>query len=156
MVEYYLLAFKKYANFSGRARRKEFWWFYAANMIVTAIFNILLTISGGASMFSLLTGDADINFFAIIVIILSSIYNLAIFVPTLALTVRRFHDIGKSGWYYLIVVGACILMIIPIIGWIAGLGLLIWYLVMMCQDSQIGDNQYGADPKAAERGNMAV
>jgi len=68
--------------------------------------------------------------------LLSILYALAVFVPGLAVSVRRLHDIGKSGWYYFII-------LIPIAG-------PIWFLVLMCTDSQPGDNQYGPNPKGAK------
>lgn len=54
-------------------------------------------------------------------------------IPTIAVSVRRMHDIGKSGWWVLIA-------FVPLIGWI-------WYLILCCTDSQPGDNQYGPNPK---------
>lgn len=68
--------------------------------------------------------------------ILSGLYSLAVFVPSLAVCVRRLHDIGKSGWWFLI-------CLIPLIG-------VIWVLVLLCKDSQCEANQWGANPKIAQ------
>ena len=67
---------------------------------------------------------------------LLSIYNLVVFLPTLAVTVRRFHDVGKSGWNYF-------WFLLPIVGWIM---ILVW----LCRDSQRGPNRFGPDPKAPD------
>ena len=112
-----------YANFSGRARRSEFWYFTLFHMII--IYAPLLLFGGlmGAS-------GAEPSMIPMIFIL---IYILATFIPSLAVVVRRLHDTGKSGWMLLI-------GIIPLIGSIA-------LLVFYCQDSQAGDNQWGPNPK---------
>lgn len=108
--------FSKYATFTGRARRSEFWYFILLSVIAGAVIGNL----------SLLLGE-DFGR------ILSSIWDLAILVPTLAVTWRRLHNIGKSGaWYFIILV--------PLVGAII---VLIW----LSKDSQPGDNQYGPNPK---------
>ena len=112
-----------YANFSGRARRSEFWYFSLFHMIF--IYGPLLLFGGLLGGF-----DAEPSMIPMIFIM---IYVLATFIPGLAVSVRRLHDTGKSGWMLLI-------GIIPLIGSIA---LLIFY----CQDSQAGSNQWGPNPK---------
>lgn len=111
---------KKYATFTGRARRSEFWYFYLFNMIIGFSLNILMSAFIGSSMY-------------MITMVILYLYSLAVFVPNLAVTVRRFHDIGKSGWNIL-------WAILPIIGAIL---LLIWFI----KDSAKGENKYGASPK---------
>ncbi len=120
-MNWYLEALKKYAVFSGRARRKEYWMFALFNLIITIVASII-----DSTVF----GTAFDGFGP-----LYSIYTLAVLIPALAVSVRRLHDIGKSGWFLLIV-------FIPIIG-------AIWLLVLTCTDSQSGDNPYGPNPKAA-------
>ena len=103
----------KYATFSGRARRSEYWWFYLAYVIayiVAAIIDGLLGITA-----------------------LTLIVSLGLLIPTLAVGVRRLHDIGKSGWWLLI-------GLIPLVGAIV-------LLVFACQDSRRGTNQWGPSPK---------
>ena len=113
---WYMAVLKKYAVFSGRARRKEYWMFYLMNLLVACAIAIVETIAGVQS-----PGP------------LSIVYSVAIFIPALALAVRRLHDTGRSGWWLLI-------GLLPIIGAIV-------LLFMVLQDSQPGENQYGPNPK---------
>jgi len=111
---------KKYACFSGRARRQEYWLFVLFNIIAGIIIGV---ISG------VLVGVTKVTAFAY----LGSIYNLAVLIPGFAVLFRRLHDIGKSGWWWLI-------GLIPFVGWIV-------LIVFCCLDSQPGENQYGPNPK---------
>ena len=111
---------KKYACFSGRARRKEYWLFVLFNFIAAFVVGFI----GGV-----LAGATGVEAFAY----LGAIYNLAVLLPGFGVFVRRMHDIGRSGWWWLIA-------FIPIIGWIV-------LIVFCCLDSQPGDNQYGPNPK---------
>ena len=114
LVNYYVGCLKNYANFNGRARRKEYWMFVLANMIVSFVVGFIVGLVGAPEF-------------------IAYIYSLAVLVPGIAVCVRRLHDIGKSGvWYFI--------NFIPCIG-------SIWLLVLMCQDSMPGDNEYGANPK---------
>lgn len=90
---------ENYCNFSGRASRSEFWWFYLFNIILSAVIGIVFCWSENAM--NIATG----------------LVNLALLLPSLGLAVRRLHDIDKSGWWIFI-------SLIPIIGWIL---LIIWY-----------------------------
>lgn len=119
-MNWYLAVLKNYTGFNGRARRKEYWLF--------ALFNLIF--SFGAIWLDNLAGTAmpDLGYGPIY-----GIYLLAILIPGLAVSVRRLHDIGKSGW--MLLVG-----IIPIIG-------ALWLLILMCTDSDAGENQYGTNPK---------
>ncbi len=114
-MNYYLEVFKKYTVFSGRARRSEYWYFTLFNFIVSII---LAVISG-------IVGDKYS--------LLGIVYALVVFIPGIAVSVRRLHDVGKSGWMLLI-------SLIPFVG-------AIWLLVLMCTDGDIGDNEYGPNPK---------
>lgn len=118
-IEAIKTVFTKYADFSGRARRSEYWYFTLFNAAV----NFLLGVLQQA------TGDGDFNIFGII----SGLFALVVLVPSLALCWRRLHDIGKSGTSYL-------LILIPIVG-------VILILVWACRDSQPGENVYGPNPK---------
>lgn len=119
-MNWYLKVLKQYADFSGRARRKEYWMFALFNIIFIIIAMILDNILGTTA------GELPYGVFYFL-------YVLAIFIPGLAVSVRRLHDVGKSGWMYLIV-------LIPLIG-------AIWLLVLMVTDSISGENQYGPNPK---------
>ena len=111
---------KKYACFSGRARRQEYWLFVLFNAIAGIIINVI----GGV-----LAGATGVDAFAF----LGAIYNLAVLIPGFAVFFRRLHDTGRSGWWWLI-------LFIPIVG-------VIVILVFCCLDSQPGENQYGPNPK---------
>lgn len=119
-MNWYLKVLKQYADFNGRARRKEYWMFVLFNLIFSVIAMILDNVFGIA-MEGIGYGP------------LYGIYLLAIILPSLAVAVRRLHDIGKSGWMILIT-------LIPLIGGI-------WLLVLLATDSNPGDNQYGPNPK---------
>ncbi len=119
-MNWYLAVLKNYAGFSGRARRKEYWMFTLFNMIFVIVAMILDNVLGIA-----IEGMGYGPIYGL--------YFLAIIIPGLAVTVRRLHDVGKSGWMYLII-------FIPIIG-------VIWLLVLLATDSNLGENQYGANPK---------
>ncbi len=120
-MNWYLDAWKNYANFQGRARRKAFWMFALFNIIAIVV---LTSVEG----FIGLRGDGSYG-------ILSGLYSLAVILPAIALAVRRLHDTGRSGWWILI-------GLIPLVGPIV---LLVFYV----QDSQPGANQYGPNPKGA-------
>ena len=112
-------AFTKYAQFSGRSRRKEFWLFYLMLMIATVVLtgvDILIGTFDSVSGFGLLSG----------------IFTLAIIVPSLAVSVRRLHDTNRTGWWLL-------LSIIPILGTIV-------LVVFWCLRGTQGQNDYGDDP----------
>ncbi len=110
-MNWYVKCLQQYADFNGRARRTEYWMFTLVNSIIV----IVLSIIG--------------------IKLLSSLYGLAVLIPGLAVAVRRLHDIGKSGWMYL-------LMLIPLIGWI-------WLIILFCQDGEAEANQWGENPKKA-------
>ena len=115
----------KYVDFSGRARRSEFWYFVLFNVLVSIVTSILDSILGT---------DYDTGSGGVI----GTIVGLGLFLPSIAVAARRLHDIGKSGWWQL-------LGIIPIVGWII---VIIWY----CTDSRPGDTQYGPNPKTGPSG----
>jgi len=119
-MNWYLKVLKQYADFNGRARRKEYWIFILFN-ILFAVVAIILDNVLGLAMEEMGYGP------------LYGLYVVAMFIPGLAVAVRRLHDIGKSGWMILIA-------FIPLIG-------AIWLLVLLATDSNVGENQYGANPK---------
>jgi uncharacterized membrane protein YhaH (DUF805 family) len=121
----------KYAVFSGRARRSEYWWFVLANGIVS---NILYFVTIGPAYQKALNDSDFSNFSFGVGGMVYSLYALAIFLPSLAVMVRRLHDTGRSGWYYWMV-------LIPF----AGIFIVLYYLI---QEGTNGANAYGADPKA--------
>jgi uncharacterized membrane protein YhaH (DUF805 family) len=127
---------QNYAQFAGRASRAEFWLFVLAQVIITFVF-FLLGI-GAAGLGVLLHSDTVTNDGLITVVVLYLLYRIALIVPDLAVSVRRLHDTGKSGWWYLI-------CLVPYVG---GLVLFIFFIL----DSQPGPNQWGPHPYGL--GNM--
>lgn len=123
MLEWYLKVVKEnYANFEGRARRSEYWYFVLVNLLISIVLGVIDYVIG-----------SDIG-------IIRGIYSLAVLVPSIAVAVRRLHDIGKSGWFLFVV-------LIPIAG-------AIWLLVMLCKEGDTGPNEYGADPKNPNYGEF--
>jgi uncharacterized membrane protein YhaH (DUF805 family) len=105
-MNYYFKVLQNYATFTGRARRSEYWYFFLFNMIIAFV----LGIAGGMMKTT----------------ILSNIYSLAVLIPSIAVGVRRMHDVGKSGWYVLI----------PI-----------YNLILALTEGDSFDNEYGENPK---------
>ena len=108
-MNYYFKVWKNYATFSGRARRSEYWYFHLLNVII---------------IYGLAHIDKSLNSNT-----LCPIYELAVLVPMLAVSARRTHDVGKSGWFYFI----------PI-----------YDIILACTDGYRGRNEYGSDPKAGQ------
>jgi uncharacterized membrane protein YhaH (DUF805 family) len=106
-MNYYLHVLQNYATFTGRARRSEYWYF----ALFSTIISIVLMMVGAWMNLSMI----------------SNLYSIAVLLPSIAVGVRRMHDVGKSGWFILI----------PI-----------YNLVLACTEGTQGDNEYGADPKA--------
>jgi len=119
---YYVKCLKNYANFNDRARRKEYWAFVLFNMIISfavAFFGVMLF---GEEYWDDVYG----------LDVLYLLYSLAVFIPSLAVLCRRFHDTGRSGWSWLWVF--TIIGIVPVFIW-------------LCSDSQYCENEYGPCPK---------
>ena len=105
-MDYYLSALQDYASFNGRASRSEYWYFLLFNLIIAFLFTII----GIAAEMPLI----------------SPLYTAAVLLPAVGVSIRRMHDVGKSGWYILI----------PI-----------YNLILACTEGEKGANQYGPDPK---------
>jgi uncharacterized membrane protein YhaH (DUF805 family) len=146
MIEWYKkVVFENYANFSGRARRSEYWYYHLANFIISAI---------TMSIDKLLELKFGINL----------LYGVVVFIPGLSVAVRRLHDIGKSGWILLI---SYIAIIICAVGLVLGMltlgsssfsiwfaipiivmvAICIWMIVLFVTEGDDGKNKYGSDPK---------
>jgi len=119
-MNWYIEALKKYAVFSGRARRREYWFFVLFSVIVTVVLTFIDNMIG---LYDMETGVG----------LLSAIYSLAVLIPSIAVGVRRLHDTNRTGWWLLI-------SLIPAIGVIV---LFIFFVL----DSHPGDNEYGPNPK---------
>ncbi len=113
----------KYTDFSGRARRAEYWMF----TLIYSIIRIVLVI------ISLMIENETAY---LVIRMIDAIFSLAIIIPTISITVRRLHDIGKSGYWYFI-------SFITLIGGI-------WMLILLVTDSDYGTNEWGPNPKYQE------
>jgi uncharacterized membrane protein YhaH (DUF805 family) len=111
-MEYMLMPLKKFADFNGRARRKEYWMFIL-------FFNIISIPVKKLDELFFSTSEGGDN-------VLESILIITFFIPILAVIIRRMHDVGKSGWYFLI----------PI-----------YNLILALTEGEKGFNEYGPDPK---------
>ena len=123
-MEWFLLAWTRAADFTGRSRRSEYWYFQLFNglvFVVLVVFGILFAKTGGSVQ---------------AIIFPCGVYSLLSYVPSLSCTVRRLHDTGRSGWWY------CI-SFIPLIGAII-------LLIFLITDSDQGWNEYGHNPKSPE------
>lgn len=113
-MEWYLAVLNKYAVFSGRARRKEYWMFFVCNLIIAIIIGFIEGLLGSSGVVGI-------------------IYSLAVLIPSIAVSVRRLHDTGKSAWWLLI-------GLIPILGFIV-------LLIFMALEGKDEDNDFGENPK---------
>ena len=121
---WYLEALKKYAVFGGRSRRKEYWYFVLFSLIVSLILSAIDALLG--------TFSSSTN-----VGLLGGIYGLAIIIPSIAVSVRRLHDIDRTGWWVLI-------SLVPVIGTLV-------LLVFAVLAGTPGQNRFGPNPKASGR-----
>ena len=133
-MEYMFLPLKRYADFSGRSRRKEYWMFALFLLVLNVALSIVLSVVAGGAAVAGGDGGALAALGGSLLLLL--IIGLAFLVPSIAVAVRRFHDQDKSGWFVL-------LGLIPYVGFII-------VLVMMCLEGTKGPNRYGPDPKAGE------
>ena len=119
---WYLQALKKYAVFGGRSRRKEYWYFVLFSLIVSLVLSAVDALLGTLSSYT------NVG-------LLGGIYGLAIIIPTIAVSVRRLHDIDRTGWWVLI-------SLVPVIGTIV-------LLVFAVLEGTPGQNRFGPNPKAS-------
>lgn len=119
-MNWYLKVLRQYADFNGRARRKEYWMFVLINIM------FMLVAMGFDNMLSIDFGGAGYGPIYLI-------YSLALVIPSFAVGIRRLHDTGRSGWMML-------LSLIPLIGQI-------WLIVLFATEGNPGVNEYGSNPK---------
>jgi uncharacterized membrane protein YhaH (DUF805 family) len=128
-MKYFILAIKKAFDFKSRSSRPEFWYFFLfqfifalAAMIIDRVLGTTFKLDMGLG-----AGEQDLGYGYVYLI-----YGLAILIPGLAAGVRRLHDVGKSGWMYLIA-------LIPIAGGI-------WLIVLWAKEGEPGENKWGPNP----------
>jgi len=118
MTQIYIKVLKQYGDFKTRSTIKEFWLFNLITVLLSLLFSII---------------DSSVNFkIAGNIGVLTAIYSIFIFTPSLSISVRRLHDVGKSGWTILFI-------IIPIVG-------IIWLLALFCRDTMPERNKWGKNP----------
>lgn len=174
-MKYFIKCWKHYADFKGRARRKEYWMFLLFNYIISTIIGFVYY-TGVMFQFLSLKTSSDVTYdlatdgfffgsgWVLAVFCIAIAYCLAVLTPMLAVIVRRLHDIGRKGtWLLLLLVPIplyCIfyfcmfslvaVIILGILMMICSLGITILYIVLGCIDGQKGENQYGPNPKEVE------
>jgi len=150
-MEWMILPFKRYADFQGRSRRMEYWMFALLNFLVALVLagpfaftyiSAVIAAAGepnadAAAVEAMMQGGLSLSMIGIVLYVL---YALAAFIPSIAVTVRRFHDRDMSGWWYL---GLAVASILPLVGFIASIAL----LVLMVLPGTPGPNRFGSDPK---------
>lgn len=123
-MSWFLLALRKYATFEGRSRRSEYWYFVLFCLLIVGVLAMLDALLGTYS----LAGGVGL---------LSGLFSLAMLVPTLAVSCRRLHDTGRSGWWLLIV---CV----------PGMGAMV-LILFLARDSEHAVNEHGGNPKLSLR-----
>lgn len=146
MLEYMLMPLKRYAQFQGRSRRKEYWFFSLFCVVVYLVIGLLAMMTG-LSLSNLAQLDQPgANPFEMVgagfwlLLALGGLFGLFVMIPGIAVGVRRLHDRDMSGWWYL---GLTLGGMLPYIGWAISIG----FLVLMCLPGTPGPNRFGEDPK---------
>ncbi len=160
-MKWFIKCLKQYTDFNSRARRSEFWWFTLINFIISMI----LFVCWIAPIVKMGFDPGEVDDMELIRLTLGSpflyiylLYYLAMLIPSIAVTVRRLHDTGRSGFWYFLFAGGSILGSVGSMFEETNIGLFIFltcvslavciiYLVWMFTDSQPGDNQWGSNPK---------
>ena len=166
-MEYMLMPLRRYADFSGRSRRMEFWMWQVFKFLVVIAFWIVMIALVGSSMMT--AGDPSalmaVGGVAMILWLLMMLFFLAILIPDIAVTVRRLHDTERTGWwilaplapYLLVIVGGVMAAsspeapgmggVLALIGMVGVFGLALTLLVFYFLEGTRGPNKYGPDPK---------
>ncbi len=167
-MNWMLMPLKRYAEFSGRSRRMEYWMFQLFLFLVYIALMVLMMVVGGGGMM-MAGGDPSAAMAAggavLIIGGLYMLFALAMFIPSLAVSVRRLHDTNRSGWWILAPLSGYVIMLIgtvmaagspdnpglggilAMVGLVAVIGLGITLIVFMFLEGTRGPNQYGPDPK---------
>ncbi len=148
-MKYYLDVLKKYAVFTGRASRQEFWMFFLFNMIIGIILSIVDNVAGSTYTYYASMGvPVRVGY-------IQNFYSLLVFIPNLSVSVRRLHDVNKSGHLLWLVFAPLVLLfwsffagayMAMVLLALVMLGFAIWLLVLNCTEGTRGPNKYGEDP----------
>ena len=179
IMKYIIKCWKHYADFKGRARRKEYWIFLLFNYIISAILGMVYYIGAMFQAFENFSSGEIYDMavsglyfgtgWVFVFFCITAVYGLASMIPMLAVIVRRLHDIGRKGtWLWLLIIPIllycifyfCMFSLVAVITLgilmiICSLGLTILYIILGCIDGQKGENQYGPNPKEMEEAEMA-
>lgn len=136
-MNWYLKVLKQYVDFSGRARRTEYWMYALVTTVIVIVLGVIDGLVFGTGSYAALSGAGSVGF-SFSLGTLSTIYTLAVFLPSLGVAVRRLHDTDRSGWWLLI-------GLLPFVGAIV-------LLVFFATAGNQGPNRHGADPKALASG----
>ncbi len=172
-MHWMLMPLRRYAEFSGRSRRTEYWMWVLFQFLIGLGVIVLMMLLGGSA---LLSGDPTamvaVGGLALLIYGLYGILQLAFLIPSLAVAVRRLHDTNRSGWWilaplapYLLVIVAVSMSVsspdsaplagvIAMVGGLAVLALGITLLVFMFLEGTRGPNHYGPDPKGTSAGDV--
>lgn len=129
-MEWMLLPYRRYAEFTGRSRRKEYWMFALFQFLVSLVIGALFGQATWMGMGGMMTGSMMVGGTGSLI---QNLFTLVSLIPALAVSVRRLHDQDRSGWLLLLV-------LVPVLGWFA-------LFVFMCLEGTRGPNRYGPDPK---------
>ena len=130
-MRWMLMPLRRYAEFTGRSRRKEYWMFYLLNILISLFVGLLFVVGYYADM-----SQSEMDTYLMPVVYIACVYALATLIPGLAVTVRRLHDTDRSGWNIL-------WGLVPLVG---GFILLYFYV----SDGDQGPNRFGPDPKGED------
>jgi len=136
-MHWMLMPLRRYADFSGRSRRKEYWMFWLLNVLISLFVGLVFLVGYYADM-----SQTDMDTWLMPVVWLACLWSLATLVPGIAVTIRRLHDTDRSGW-------SILFGLIPFIG---GFILLYFYI----QEGTSGPNRFGEDPMAGDGGYAAA
>ena len=164
-MEYMFLPLKRYAEFSGRSRRMEYWMFFLFQFIVGIVFQVLVmtTVGGAAALGARPSSMMAAGGMMMVLAALYGLFALAMLIPSIAVGVRRLHDTERTGWWLLAPLVPYLLTfilfavaiggssggmgVLAMLCMLAALGLAITVLVFMFLDGTKGPNRYGPDPK---------
>ncbi len=135
-MDWMLMPLRRYAEFDGRSRRREYWMFYLFTLLLGMAFGLIVGIIALAT-YSLGMSETAMMTIILPFYFIGGLLSLALIIPSLAVSIRRMHDQDKSGWWILIA-------LVPFVGGIV-------LLVFLCLDGTPGPNRFGPDPKAGER-----
>jgi len=139
-MDWMLMPYRRYFDFSGRSRRKEYWMFALLMALVYAVAGSLMVAGGLPAIWTSTGGSPAFSPLFWVGAVIAGVFFIGSFIPAVAVSVRRLHDLGYSGWWYL---GVLVVGQVPYLGALVNLV----FLVVTCLNGNIGSNRFGPDPK---------